>query len=187
MLIELTSYGCHQQQYDTPVWRGQVANLPPVFSPARDRREVSCEAVAGEAVRGGYVANNSVWMKRCSVNRGVSTAEAAESPPILNWYWSHLQNENKYNEGSEPASAVKGALQCPTQSAALCVVTFTLLFGNLSWVSYLSKIQVSTSSLPWHALNKTHLSHLNNILSPYPREFKEFNYKLNHSNSFNSA
>lgn len=101
-----------------------------MFPPARGRREESCEAVAGEAVRGGYVANNSVWMKRCSVNRGVSTAEAAESPPTLDWDWTHLQNENKYNEGSEPASAVKGALQCPTQSAALCVVTLRLLFGT---------------------------------------------------------
>lgn len=56
-------------------------------------------------------------MKRCSVLRGVSTAEAPESPPTLNWDWPHLQNENKYNEGSEPVLPVKGALRGLNQSA----------------------------------------------------------------------
>lgn len=36
--------------------------------------------------------------------------KAAQSPPSPNWDWSDLQNENKYSEGSEPVSLVKGAL-----------------------------------------------------------------------------
>lgn len=40
---------------------------------------------------------------------GVSNVKAAQSPPSLNWDWSDLQNENKYNEGGEPVSLVKGA------------------------------------------------------------------------------
>lgn len=41
---------------------------------------------------------------------GVSTVKAAQSPPSLKWDWSDLQNENKYNEGSEPVSLVKKRL-----------------------------------------------------------------------------
>lgn len=62
-----------------------------------------------EIGRSGYVANNSVCMKRCSLNiRGVSMGEAGRSPPSLRRDWSVLQQENKHSGGSLKAPAEQG-------------------------------------------------------------------------------
>lgn len=41
-------------------------------------------------------------------HRGVASRKAGWSPPIVSGDWSAVQNENKYSQGSEPVSLVKG-------------------------------------------------------------------------------
>lgn len=80
-----------------------------MYSPGSERKDAKFgDVVVNNRVRSGYVANNSMYEAVFLEHRGVANMKAAQAPRSPTCDWSDLQNENKYNEGSEPVAVLKG-------------------------------------------------------------------------------